>query len=96
LKRSQDVKIAVEESRGREANYLSLPLLHEEEDESLESSWSMEEWGVEADAITGVHDSFRTPKAPSFEDNKRLRITEKQIDTTLFGGLDFFLMADCD
>lgn len=95
LERSQDVKAAVDESRRREADYLGRPLLQGEDDTS-ESSWSTEEWGVEADVLTGVHDSFHCPNLPSFKDENHPRITQQQIDTTLFGGLDFILNADCD
>ncbi len=94
LERSRDVQNAVAESRRREAEYFGLPPLEQEEDS--ESSTSIEEWGVEADLLTGVHESFHCPKSPRRQRNQHLKIPENQIDTTLFGGLDFFISADCD
>ena len=92
LEQSQEVKTAAEESRRREAQYLGQPLL-----ESLDASERgplIEEWGVEADIVTGAHDSFRCPKAPKPAEEGKL--ASRQTDITLFGGLDYFISADCD
>lgn len=96
LERSHDVKNAVEESRRREAEYFGLPVL--EKDDDSESCLSYEEWGVEADLLNGVHESFRCPKSPTRQStySNKNKNNNTLIDATLFGGLDFFISADCD
>lgn len=98
LERSNDVQNAVADSRRREADYFGLPVLEHmnEHDDDSDSCPSFEEWGVEADLLTGVHESFHCPRSPPRKGEQYSNITGDQIDTTLFGGLDFFISADCD
>jgi hypothetical protein len=83
------VRQAIKQARKLEAEYYggdefqisTLP----EEDERF-----VEEWGVEADFVLGVHDSFRAPPPP--EQLPRHELV--RIDPTLFAGLDFALAED--
>lgn len=92
FERSKEVQAAVEESRRREANYLGQELLEEDD---ITTVPSIEEWGVEADLVAGVHDSIRWPRSPGNSYDDRSHVTESQIDPILFCGLDFYL-HDCD
>lgn len=62
----------------------------ESESDNLSGSFSMEEWGVEADLHVGVHASFRMPPPP----NPVVREEAIQVDPTLLAGLDYFLNDD--
>lgn len=73
-----------------------------EENDTLDdgdNSWSMsssnvEEWGVEADLLNGIHTSFRMPRpscAPPQRSVTSILVENSRTDSTLFYGLDFFL-----
>jgi hypothetical protein len=86
------VQQAIKEARKLEAEYYygdefesNEFVTFDEEDEQF-----IEEWGVEADCIQGVHDSFRAPPPP-----EQLSSDEMvRIDPTLFAGLDFALTEE--
>lgn len=83
LRRSQSVRDAVEVARSKEEEFFGLGQAENpDETPSSNTDAEYEEWGVEADLIRGVHESFHIPRPPS------PATATHSIDKTLFSGRD--------
>lgn len=87
---SPSVQQAIKQARKMEAEYLGREDFEDSELPFKDDEGFVEEWGVEADCIRGVHDSFRAPPPPV----PLPREEAVRIDPTLFAGLDFALSEE--
>ena len=94
MKRMETLSWSLRSSGASSCSNASLAQLRQE---ALASSFftSIDEWGIEADLIHGVHESFRMPRVSNKNKREESKVDNSvKEDATLFAGLEDFLNGE--